>query len=86
LLRRWYNWWRSTIDTDLDNVPIVDSRSAVSTVTVRDEEVLAFGGLRQFDSTKSESGVPWLLRAPVIGWLFRGSLNDEQRKSSCSSS
>jgi type IV pilus assembly protein PilQ len=63
-----------------DNVPIVDTRTAVSTVTVRDEEILAFGGLRQFDSTKSESGVPWLLRAPVIGWLFKGSLSDEQRK------
>jgi type II secretory pathway component GspD/PulD (secretin) len=60
-------------------VPIVDERNAVTSVIVRDEQTVALGGLRQFASTMGEDGVPWLLRAPVVKWLFKNQRNSQER-------
>lgn len=60
-------------------VPVVDERKATTSVIVKDENTVALGGLRQFDSTNSETGAPWLLRLPVLGWLFK-STDNSQRK------
>lgn len=60
-------------------VPVVDEREIVTNVIVRDQQTVALGGLRQFESTQSETGVPYLLRAPVINWLFKSSDNRQNR-------
>jgi type II secretory pathway component GspD/PulD (secretin) len=57
-----------------------DKRTATSQVTVQDEQMFFYGGLRQFASTSGESGTPWLLRAPILSWIFKGSDAKEQNK------
>lgn len=57
-------------------IPIVDERYATTSVTVKDEQTIALGGLRQFEAVTSESGVPWFMRMPVLGWLFKSQQNN----------
>lgn len=52
-------------------IPIVDERVVESNVIIKDEESVALGGLRQVENSAGESGVPWLLRVPVLGWFFK---------------
>ncbi len=58
-------------------VPLTDERRVTSSVIVRDEQTIALGGLREFSATSGENGVPYLLRVPILGWLFR---NEENRQ------
>jgi type IV pilus secretin PilQ/predicted competence protein len=60
-------------------VPIIDERFTATSVTVKDDQTVVLGGLRQFSSLSSEQGVPWLLRAPVLGWLFKSTDNTQNK-------
>lgn len=60
-------------------VPIIDERFALTSVTVKDEQTIALGGLRQFETTASEAGVPWIMRTPVLGWLFKNQTNTQNK-------
>ncbi len=60
-----------------NGVPVTDERRVKSSVIVRDEETVALGGLRQFEANSSESGVPYLLRLPVLSWLFKNQGNEQ---------
>lgn len=53
------------------NTPIVDRRTAETNVIVRDEETVVLGGLRQATNIKRNSGTPWFMEIPIIGWLFK---------------
>lgn len=46
------------------------SRRFDSMIRVRNGETVVLGGLERESKTSSRSGVPWLNRIPVIGWLF----------------
>jgi len=55
-------------------------RSAITTLTVKDEETVVIGGLIRNQILKSESKVPVLGDIPVLGALFR-TTHDEHHKS-----
>lgn len=69
------------IDTGLrpGGVPVTDERRVTSSVIVRDEQTIALGGLREFTSNASENGVPYLLRLPVLSWLFKNQSNEQTK-------
>ncbi len=54
----------------LDNPPINKSELE-STVLVKDGETIVVGGIRKSTESKGESGVPFLSKIPVLGWLFK---------------
>jgi type IV pilus assembly protein PilQ len=70
-----------TIDTGArpGGVPQTDERRVSAAVIVKDEQTVAIGGLRQFESAASENGVPYLLRLPVLSWLFKNQTNSQSR-------
>lgn len=47
------------------------TRSALTTVVVRDRDTIAMGGLMRDRETQRESKVPLLGDIPVLGWLFK---------------
>lgn len=47
------------------------TRKAVTTVTVRDRDTIAMGGLMRDKTIDTESKVPLLGDIPVLGWLFK---------------
>lgn len=61
------------------SVPVVDERRVTTSVIVRDDATVALGGLRQFESNVSETGVPYLMRAPFVSWLFKSNRSQQLR-------
>jgi general secretion pathway protein D len=59
--------------------PTISTRRIASTVSVRDGEVIALGGL--FSDTRSfgKNGIPLLSQIPVIGGLFGTQRNTDRR-------
>jgi type II secretion system protein D len=64
------------------NVPavIIDNRTAETTVTVQDGHTIVIGGLITTNDNKTENKVPILGDIPVIGWLFKSTSVQKDRK------
>ncbi|HEX2555306.1 MAG TPA: type II and III secretion system protein family protein [Microvirga sp.] len=58
--------------------PILDTRSATTTVEVRDGQSFAIAGLLRSVHIKNQQQVPWLGQVPVLGALFRSSAFQEE--------
>lgn len=56
--------------TSTINSPTVEQRMISTTVSVRDGETVALGGLIQDSRARTRTGIPFLRRLPVIGNLF----------------
>ncbi len=54
----------------LFDAPIINEREAQTSVFVRDGQTTVIGGLSDNTSDESTSGIPFLSRLPLIGWLF----------------
>ncbi len=51
--------------------PIISTRRVNSTVYVRDGETLIIGGLLRNESVVSQTGVPFFMDIPILGYLFK---------------
>jgi type IV pilus assembly protein PilQ len=51
--------------------PSIDRREASTQVTIRDGETMVVGGVFIDTQNNSVSGIPYLSRVPVLGWLFK---------------
>jgi type IV pilus assembly protein PilQ len=62
---------RGSFRSPINQVPSIDNREATTEVLVRDGETLVIGGI--YESTNSEvyQGIPWLMKIPILGWLFK---------------
>lgn len=61
------------------NVPIIKNE-VDSKVVVEDGTTVVIGGVSKTTDDKGMSGVPWLSRIPVLGWLFKSENVDKTRK------
>ncbi|MGV6887931.1 type II and III secretion system protein family protein [Rhodophyticola sp. SM2404] len=61
------------------SIPSLNTRSASTTVEMRDGESFAIAGLLQDDFRDSISQVPWLGDLPIIGTLFRSTNYQRQQ-------
>ncbi len=59
--------------------PIISQRQVESTVAVQSGEMLALGGLIRDNRTQSESGVPILMDIPILGNLFKQTVDNTER-------
>ena len=59
-----------TVSIDGNDVPSTQTRSASSTVTVRNKEAILLGGYISSNTSRSKAGVPLLSSIPVLGNLF----------------
>lgn len=62
------------------NVPQIDGTTAISTITVSDNQTAVIGGLISRDDRQTTRKVPWLGDLPVIGHAFRFDSTSHQRK------
>ncbi len=56
-----------------------NTRSTITTVTVRDRDTIAMGGLMRDKTSESESKVPLLGDIPVLGWLFKNKTSQVEK-------
>ena len=54
----------------IESIPIIDTRKALTTLLLKDGEVVVIGGLRRKSSTKMRDQIPLLGDLPLIGFLF----------------
>jgi general secretion pathway protein D len=70
----------SPVTTQVTNqTPTISKRKVETTVSVQGGETVALGGLIRDSRTDTSSGVPFLSRLPLIGWLFGVKTNDAVR-------
>lgn len=67
------------IDTTNHNYAIAKSEIG-SKVVVEDGTTIVMGGVSKVTDSTVVTGVPWLLRIPVLGWLFKQDKIDKERK------
>lgn len=54
-----------------NTIPIIKTRELNTIAKVKSGSVLVIGGLMTEASTNNDSGIPFLSRIPVLGWLFK---------------
>jgi type IV pilus assembly protein PilQ len=40
-------------------------------VVVSDGQTMVVGGIMKSSTTKAQSGLPWVSKIPILGWLFK---------------
>lgn len=77
-----------TVKTDVSRVDevtnqfgaIISSRSIDTTLTLKEGETVVLGGLIDYYTEKSAQGIPILRSLPLVGAVFRGSLDNADRR------
>jgi type IV pilus assembly protein PilQ len=60
--------------------PAINKKKATTEVLVRDGETAVIGGILQISRRETESGVPWLSKIPILGYLFRADTNQSTNR------
>ena len=61
----------SVVTDFINNNPVIDSRTADTTVRVGNGQMFVLGGLRQKNVTETIRGIPFLKDVKYVGRLFR---------------
>jgi len=56
---------------EVQNIPPLTTRTAETYLLVRDRETVVIGGIYTRSESSGESGIPWLSKIPLLGWLFK---------------
>ncbi len=59
--------------------PAIDKKEAKTEALVHNGETTVIGGIFQTESSRTELGVPWLSRIPVLGLFFRSRKSSDKR-------
>ena len=62
---------RGSFRTQANQVPSVDKREASTEVLVKDGETVVIGGIYESENAETTQGLPWLMKIPILGWLFK---------------
>ncbi|MDA0576490.1 MAG: type II secretion system secretin GspD [Verrucomicrobia bacterium] len=65
--------------TDQPFTPTIAKREVSTTVTVQDGEVIVIAGLTREDSTRMVQRIPYLGSLPLVGWLFRHTVEAREK-------
>lgn len=70
---------RTLITPTSNQIPIIDTTLAETSVMVKDGTTIVIGGLRKDSKTKAVSKIPVLGSVPIFGALFRGTNEDTSK-------
>jgi len=62
-----------------NEIPIVDTSMAETTVMVKDGTTIVIGGLRKDETVKTEERIPFFSSIPFIGDIFTNKTNNKER-------
>jgi type IV pilus assembly protein PilQ len=60
--------------------PPINKNEVESKIVVQDGDTIVIGGILNTQDQRQESGVPWFMKIPVLGWLFKTEQITKQRK------
>ena len=55
----------------VEGVPGTDKKEADTNIIIKDGETVVIGGLYKITESENETGVPFLMKLPILGWLFK---------------
>ena len=58
----------------------INKKKATTEVLIQDGETAVIGGIMQVARQESQSGLPWLSKIPVLGYLFRKDTNTARNR------
>jgi type IV pilus assembly protein PilQ len=58
----------------------INKKKATTEVLILDGETAVIGGILQIARTENQSGLPWLSKIPVLGYLFRKDTNTARNR------
>jgi type IV pilus assembly protein PilQ len=64
----WADYARAT---QLQGNPPINKSEVDSKVVLSDGETMVIGGILKATTSKAQSGLPWVSKVPVLGWLFK---------------
>jgi type IV pilus assembly protein PilQ len=61
--------------------PPINKEEVDSTIVVKDGDTLVIGGIRKLTEQRTVGGIPWFMKLPVLGWLFKAEdINNTKRE------
>ncbi len=60
----------------VEGVPGTDKKEANTNVIIRNGETVVIGGMYKIQTSESDTGVPGLMKIPILGWLFKNRVED----------
>ncbi len=60
----------------VEGVPGTDKKEANTNVIIKNGETVVIGGMYKITENESRSGVPGLMKIPILGWLFKSDLRE----------
>jgi general secretion pathway protein D len=70
----------TTIKLYVDSTEIILNKTETTTsLVVQDGQTIIIGGLIREDTSRSRTGVPFLTKVPILGWLFGNTEDDKSR-------
>jgi len=64
----------------VQGVPSIDKKEAITEVLVPDNGMVVIGGIYTIQKTNNLEGVPLFSKMPLLGWLFKRSTKEDDRK------
>ncbi len=58
---------------------IINKTEAATNLVVQNGQTIIIGGLIREDTEKTRSGIPWLSKVPLLGWLFGDTTDNKTR-------
>jgi type IV pilus secretin PilQ/predicted competence protein len=71
---------RSTGKIDSNGIPQTNTSQVTSNVMIPDGATIVIGGLMDTEVNKDWEGIPFLSRIPLLGYLFRHTIDDTPKK------
>jgi len=64
----------------LQGNPPIRKNEVESKIVVSDGDTVVIGGVSKIQDSKIDSGVPWFLKIPIFGWLFKTENVQQQKR------
>jgi type IV pilus assembly protein PilQ len=63
----------------LSGNPPINKSEVESKIVVQDGDTIVIGGILKTQEQTQETGIPWLSKIPVLGWLFKSESTTKKR-------
>ena len=68
--------WTKTVQ----DVPAITTKNAHTELLVNDGDTVVIGGIIKTTKSSSDTGVPWLSKIPLLGWLFKSTKKSDDKE------
>jgi len=65
---------------NLDGVPAITTKNAHTELLVNDGDTVVIGGIIKTTKSLTDTGVPWLSKIPLLGWLFKSTNKSDKKE------